>query len=113
MKAKRFNRSFDKNDLQALLSELQSFPLLQKLIEAGGIHLHIHSIVNNGNNYGYMVGGSNNGGTMILGSNNSVQVNDVETNTGLVGMQGDDNNLVNQHNERDNNIQRDDVSLTP
>ncbi|KAA6313199.1 hypothetical protein EZS27_035989 [termite gut metagenome] len=42
MKAKRFNRSFGKNDLQALLLELQSFPLLQELVEAGGIHIHIH-----------------------------------------------------------------------
>ncbi|KAA6344879.1 hypothetical protein EZS27_007525 [termite gut metagenome] len=32
----------EKSDLQALLSELQSFPLLQKLVEDGGIHIHIH-----------------------------------------------------------------------
>ncbi|KAA6318598.1 hypothetical protein EZS27_031415 [termite gut metagenome] len=85
--------TLEKSDLQALLLELQSFPLLQKLIEADGIHLHIHFIVNNGNNYGHMIGGSNNGVAMILGSNNSVQVNDVETNTGYVGLQGDDNSL--------------------
>ncbi|KAA6319915.1 hypothetical protein EZS27_030242 [termite gut metagenome] len=75
--------TLEKSDLQALLLELQSFPLLQKLVEAGGIHLHIHSIVNNGNNYGCMIGGNNEG------------------------------SLTNQHNERGNNIQGDDVSINP
>ncbi|KAA6318253.1 hypothetical protein EZS27_031716 [termite gut metagenome] len=77
------NCFFEKSDLQALLSELQSFPLLQKLVEAGGIHLHIHSIVNNGYNYGCMIEGNNEG------------------------------SLTNQHNERGNNIQGNDVSINP
>jgi hypothetical protein len=71
------------NDLQALLSELQSFPLLKKLVEAGGIHIHLH--VNNSTFLGHWTFGND---------------------SSIVG------DIIYQQNERGNNIQGNDVSIS-